>query len=65
MIQKTALRFTLADKELQEQAIRDSGLDWTIIRPSRLVNDEGPAHLYQWSGRQPQAKLPHLREEGA
>jgi hypothetical protein len=31
------LRWVYADKERQEQAIRQSGLDWIVVRPSRLV----------------------------
>lgn len=57
LIQKTALRHTLADKELQEQALRESGLDWTIIRPSRLLNDAGPPYICTWTGKQPATKL--------
>lgn len=58
LIQKTALRFTLADKEQQEQALRDSSLDWTVIRPTRLLNDGGPPHYQWWLGKQPARKIP-------
>jgi len=57
LIQKTGLRFTLADKELQEQAIRDSGLDWTIIRPTRLLHEGGPPYYQWWIGAQPSRKM--------
>jgi uncharacterized protein YbjT (DUF2867 family) len=57
LMQKTALRFTLSDKEKQETAIRDSGLDWTLIRPSRLVNENGPSAYQTWSGPTPDTKL--------
>jgi len=57
MIQKTALRFTLSDKETQEAAIRASELDWTIIRPSRLLDKGGPAHYVSWTGKQPDKEL--------
>jgi uncharacterized protein YbjT (DUF2867 family) len=57
IIQKTALRFTLSDKETQEAAIRDSELDWTFIRPSRLLNEGGPAHYLVWTGAQPDKEL--------
>ena len=33
------LRDVMNDKERQEATVRDSGLDWTIIRPARLTND--------------------------
>jgi putative NADH-flavin reductase len=32
------LKEELADKERQEQLVRASGLDWTIVRPARLVD---------------------------
>jgi putative NADH-flavin reductase len=32
------LKSTREDHEAQEAAVKDSGLDWTIIRPSGLVN---------------------------
>jgi uncharacterized protein YbjT (DUF2867 family) len=41
LLGRALLRDIMADKELQETAIRGSGLDWTIIRPPRLTN--GPA----------------------
>jgi len=34
------LRQTLAEKEAQEQVIRESGLDWLIVRPGALT--DGP-----------------------
>lgn len=58
LIQKTALRFTLADKEQQEQALRDSGLDWTVIRPTRLLDNGGPPYYQWWIGKQPAHKMP-------
>jgi uncharacterized protein YbjT (DUF2867 family) len=57
IIQKTALRFTLSDKETQEAAIRNSELDWTVIRPSRLLNEGGPVHYLTWTGDQPDKEL--------
>jgi uncharacterized protein YbjT (DUF2867 family) len=57
MIQKTVLRFTLADKEIQENAIGASELDWTVIRPSRLLDKNGPEHYLTWVGPQPDQKL--------
>jgi uncharacterized protein YbjT (DUF2867 family) len=58
LLQKTALRHTLADKELQEESIRKSTLDWTIIRPTRLLNDGGPPYCQHWVGEQPARKMP-------
>jgi putative NADH-flavin reductase len=37
---KTLLRNTYADHEAQEQVLRDSELDWVIVRPSMLT--DGP-----------------------
>ena len=36
-----ALRGAYADKVLQEQAVRESGLDYTIVRPARLTMAKG------------------------
>lgn len=40
MVAPVLMKDWLADKEGQEQALRDSELDWTIVRPPRL--EEGP-----------------------
>ena len=37
------LRGAYADKELQEQAVRESGLDYTIVRPARFTTARAPA----------------------
>ncbi|WP_224372534.1 NAD(P)-dependent oxidoreductase [Hyalangium versicolor] len=39
---RSALGNATQDRQLQEQLIRDSGLDWTLVRPPRLT--EGRAH---------------------
>lgn len=36
-VTKTALRKTYADLALMEEILRESGLDWTVIRPPRLT----------------------------
>jgi len=38
LILPTLLRYMYADKNRQEQVVHDSGLDWTIVRPARLVD---------------------------
>lgn len=38
------LRGAYADKVLQEQAVRESGLDYTIVRPTRLTMAAGTGH---------------------
>lgn len=35
---RTLLGEVMADKEIQEAAVRGSGLDWTIVRPVKLTN---------------------------
>ena len=40
LIYRTLLKSARADHETQEVAVKESGLDWTIIRPSRLI--DGP-----------------------
>jgi putative NADH-flavin reductase len=35
---KAALRKTYADLALMEDVLRDSGLDWTVVRPPRLTD---------------------------
>lgn len=37
---RTVLREVMADKEVQEAAVRASGLDWTIVRPVKM--HDGP-----------------------
>lgn len=38
MLARTVIRKPMEDKERQEQIVRASGLDWTIIRPGGLTN---------------------------
>lgn len=35
---RTLLREVMDDKEIQEAAVRGSGLDWTIVRPVKMTN---------------------------
>jgi putative NADH-flavin reductase len=57
LIQKTGLRFTLADKEKQEALIRGSSLDWTFVRPTRLMDGSGPDQYLTWTGEAPDMTL--------
>ncbi len=41
LLMKTALRKVMAAKEEQERLVKDSGLDWIIVRPAGLT--DGPA----------------------
>ncbi|MGI9290094.1 MAG: NAD(P)H-binding protein, partial [Gammaproteobacteria bacterium] len=52
LIQKISLRHTLADKEQQEKLIITSDLDWTLIRPARLMNGNSRGHPASWVGPQ-------------
>lgn len=38
LLMKTALRKVMAAKEEQEQLVKQSGLDWVIVRPGGLTN---------------------------
>ncbi len=39
LLMKTALRKVMAAKEEQEQLVKESGLDWVIVRPGGLTDD--------------------------
>lgn len=41
LIQPLVLRGTYHDKTRQETIVRDSGLDWTLVRPAILTNGPG------------------------
>jgi len=51
-VQHFILKNTLADKTLQEKAIRDSGLDYTFIRPPRLMTGPKIGGYVTWVGRE-------------
>jgi putative NADH-flavin reductase len=40
MIRFTGLRYVYADHDGQEQVLKESGLDWTIVRPVGLTSNE-------------------------
>lgn len=44
LILPTLLRYIYADKDRQEQVVRDSGLDWVLVRPAMLTNGEQTGH---------------------
>ncbi|MFN2236516.1 MAG: NAD(P)-dependent oxidoreductase [Anaerolineales bacterium] len=39
LVMKTVMRKIMADKEVQEQYVKASGLDWVIVRPGGLSDD--------------------------
>ena len=41
LARRTALRHVAADMRVAEDEIRESGLDWTIVRPPRLTSQPG------------------------
>jgi putative NADH-flavin reductase len=41
---RTILRKQVMDHERQEGVLRDSGLDWTVVRPGSLQNEPGTGH---------------------
>lgn len=45
LVLKTLLSNAIVEKEKQEQAVRESGLDWTIVRPTSLTNGPITKHL--------------------
>jgi nucleoside-diphosphate-sugar epimerase len=46
LVAKTLLKGIMADKERQEQDVRDSGLDWTIVQPMGLTDDPATNQPY-------------------
>ena len=66
MIQRTSLKQVLADKERQEAAIRESDLDWTVLRPPRLVdNPEIRKDQILWQAEQPTEKVSWATSTGS
>jgi len=58
LIQKTTLKHVLADKERQEQALRDSNLEWTVLRPPRLIRrPDTREDLLIWKAEQPRSGI--------
>lgn len=49
------LRNAIADKEVQEQYIRESALDWIIVRPGGLTDGPLTGTYYAWTGKRQQA----------
>lgn len=43
---RTVLREVMADKEIQEAAVRASGLQWTILRPVRMTDGERTGRVH-------------------
>jgi uncharacterized protein YbjT (DUF2867 family) len=44
------LRDQMKDKELQESLVRESGLDWTIVRPVALTNRKPRGEVHAETG---------------
>ncbi len=58
---KYLFRHTLADKNRQEAIIRDSGLNYTILRPAGLRDREPLGETYTWTGADPDARPKHAK----
>ncbi len=56
-VQHFILKNTLIDKTAQEQAIKEAGLDWTFIRPPRLMNGPKIGRYVTWTDAQPPKHL--------
>lgn len=52
------LKNIFREKEKQEQYIKDSLLDWTIVRPARLTNGLRTGDYYTWTGS-PERPITH------
>lgn len=52
VVQRFILKNTLADKTGQEKVIRDSGLQWTFLRPPRLMDGPKIGGYITWTGRE-------------
>ncbi|KND43030.1 NAD(P)-dependent oxidoreductase [Streptomyces stelliscabiei] len=58
-IYRTLLRSIYADKAIADERIRSSGLDWTVVYPTRLTN--GPANgVYSAADRLPMKGNPTI-----
>lgn len=54
LVQRLTLSEVIADKDRQEAIVRDSGLEWTFIRPPRLMSsDKINDKLVIWQGGTP------------
>jgi len=51
---KYMLKEVLKDKERQESYIRASGLNWTVIRPPQLIDQDQVREIVAWEGPTPE-----------
>jgi putative NADH-flavin reductase len=54
LVKATILRNVFADKEMQEQMVRASGLDWTIVQPGKLIDIAGKGEYKIWDTSKPE-----------
>jgi uncharacterized protein YbjT (DUF2867 family) len=57
LMTRLQLPYVLRDKERQEQLIRESDLDWSILRPPRLVKGPRGNAYVSWIGQPPRKRL--------
>ncbi|WP_160153416.1 NAD(P)-dependent oxidoreductase [Microbulbifer sp. ALW1] len=56
-VSRVILPYVLKDKERQEQRVRESGVDWTVLRPPQLLDSNRSSPYVRWSGAQPNRRL--------
>jgi len=57
----TLMRNIFRDKEIQEQLVKHSSLDWIIVRPTQLVNGARTGKYSVWLGRKPAGLRDRIR----
>ncbi|MEQ8735406.1 MAG: SDR family oxidoreductase [Rhodospirillaceae bacterium] len=56
-VAKVILKHIIPDKTLQENVIKNAGLDWTLLRPPMLVSKSATGHYTVWEGQKPPSKV--------
>lgn len=56
-MQRVGLKYALPDKEAQEELIRDSSLQWTLLRPPRLISKASKGEIIRWEGAAPERRI--------
>ncbi|WP_299592257.1 NAD(P)-dependent oxidoreductase [uncultured Microbulbifer sp.] len=57
MVSRFILPYVLKDKEKQEELVRASGMDWTVLRPPQLVGSDVSKPYIRWSGTPPKHSI--------
>ena len=56
LVSRIFLKYVVMDKEVQEQHIRNSKLEWTVIRPPQLVDSATTAPYSRWENSPPKGQ---------